>query len=81
MIREVKCPNGIEVYDRGIDYMDRFTIFMPDGEVFCMSTNACSPLGVCRYEGTRKQVVLTDADVRRDMVPVHVARKINDLRV
>lgn len=80
-IPETDCPLDVTVYDRGSHYMDRFTVFMPDGSVFCMSTNACSPIGICRYEGQHDEVPLTNQDVLRKSIPLHVNNKIEELRV
>ena len=78
-IVEVPCPDDVEVFDVGPDYMDRFTVFMPCGYVYTMSTNALSPIGVCRYEGTEKQVKKEGR--RRYAIPEHVAEKIEELRI
>ena len=90
MIKEVPCPDDVLVYDRQARdatgefiHLDRFTVFMPDGAVYTMSTNACSPIGICRYAGTDVQVksTLSKEDVIRDTIPVHVFRQIQSLRV
>lgn len=81
MIRQVKCPKEIKIFDRGPEYMDRFTVIMPDDEVWCMSTNALSPNGICRYEGRSSELSITKADVLCKTVPVHVACKAESLRV
>jgi len=77
-IVEVPCPNDVEVWDVGPNYMDRFTVFMPDGAVFTMSTNALSPIGICNYEGSSKTVRKDGR--RRHTIPEHVSKKIEALR-
>lgn len=90
MIKEVVCPDDVLVYDRqdrddngDFVHLDRFTVFMPDGTVYAMSTNACSPIGICRYVGTDVQIkpTLGKGDVIRDTIPEHVFKKIEALRV
>lgn len=54
---EAMKESGVEVYDEGEGYADRFTVILPSapnpdfGHVYSMSRDANMPNGVCMYDG------------------------------
>lgn len=77
----VPTPTGVRVYDSGNDYHDRFTVIFPDDSIYGMSTNAMAWNGYVAYLGQNGQVPRDTNAVKVDMVPEHVAQKIDELMV
>lgn len=76
-------PEGVQVTDNGGPNHggthDRFTVIMPCGDVYSMSTNVMSEGGVCMFHGNNLK---PDPNERhRDQIPLHVFQKIKQLMV
>lgn len=78
----VDVPQGVLVTDNGGDKRggthDRFTVTLPTGDCYSMSTNVMDPEhGVCMFHG---QNLKHDPDeTQREQIPLHVAQKIKEL--
>jgi len=77
-----KIPDGVTVTDNGGPNHggthDRFTVTMPDGAVYSMSTNVLADTGVCSFRGGYKP---GKNEQECEMIPVHVEQKIKELLV
>jgi len=74
-------PDGVQVTDNGGPNKggthDRFTVIMPDGAVYSMSTNAMAESGVCLFQGNGYKA--DSSEETRTQIPLHVFQKIEEL--
>lgn len=74
-IKDLLC--GVRVYDNP-QFADRYTVILPNGDVFGMSDNPLSPNGFNQYNGTiGMDKGLTIANIEKDSERVNKSKLSN----